>query len=147
MPKKEQYQKNPEKYKKENKEYRKTERGKILHRKSNKEWIKQNPECQKEYLSKYYQNNKKNWQERYQIKYRKLKQFVQEYKLKKGCSICGYNKCASALVFHHNGDKEFDIGNASYSLGLDVIKKEMDKCIILCRNCHAELHEKERKVI
>ena len=78
-------------------------------------------------------------------KYRKKiskekRQYVSDYKLSKGCSICGYNKCASALDFHHNGDKNFNISWAVSQFELKDIKKEMDKCMILCANCHRELH-------
>jgi hypothetical protein len=72
------------------------------------------------------------------------RQYIQDYKLSKGCAICGYNKCADALCFHHNGDKKFAIGDAiGQCKSLENIKKEMDKCIVLCMNCHAELHQKE----
>lgn len=59
------------------------------------------------------------------------------------CSVCGYNKNLSALVFHHlNPDeKRLDLdmrtfGGNSYEL----IEKEVDKCVLLCSNCHMELH-------
>lgn len=57
------------------------------------------------------------------------------------CCKCGYNKCVDALEFHHldPSTKEFHLGEArGYSL--DKLMKEMDKCILVCRNCHAELH-------
>ena len=78
-------------------------------------------------------------------KYRKeLRKFIQDYKLSHGCSVCGYNKCVGALEFHHEGDdKEFCISNAIRNYrGKAKTRKEMEKCIILCSNCHRELHEK-----
>ena len=59
------------------------------------------------------------------------------------CSICGYNKSMSALEFHHVDDttKEFNISN-SYNMSWDCVKNELDKCILLCANCHRELHDK-----
>jgi len=76
-------------------------------------------------------------------KLRKRKyQFVQDYKLSRGCAICGYNKCADALDFHHNGDKRFNIGVETGSKSLELTKEEMRKCIVLCANCHRELHAK-----
>lgn len=75
---------------------------------------------------------------------RERRKYIQEYKLSKGCSICGYKKCASALVFHHsNDDKEFTISNNTKT-NIEKLKEEMGKCEVLCKNCHAELHEKER---
>lgn len=61
-----------------------------------------------------------------------------------GCSKCGYNKNYAALDFHHLRDKEFpldsrNIGNRS----LPSLLKELDKCILLCANCHREEHYPE----
>jgi len=57
------------------------------------------------------------------------------------CTLCGYNKCNQSLDFHHKNPttKEFSISqncNRSWS----KMVKELDKCIILCRNCHGEVH-------
>ncbi len=69
---------------------------------------------------------------------RRTKKALIEYKGGK-CSVCGYNKCQQALDFHHTGKKSFTIGNRK-GAPIEVLKKEADKCILLCRNCHAELH-------
>ena len=61
------------------------------------------------------------------------------------CSNCGYNKCDSALHFHHlnPSEKLFQVSNM-HSYAYDDIEKEIKKCILLCANCHAELHEAAR---
>lgn len=55
------------------------------------------------------------------------------------CVKCGYNKCVNALEFHHLRNKIHEptvlIQN---STRLDQIKSELDKCEILCANCHRE---------
>jgi len=58
------------------------------------------------------------------------------------CSICGYDKCIRALHFHHidKSTKDYQISNM-YSFSDEKIIQEMKKCIIVCANCHAELHE------
>jgi hypothetical protein len=63
-----------------------------------------------------------------------------EYKGGK-CAICGYNKCNMALTFHHidPSTKEFEISGA-HCLSWDRLKAELDKCVMLCHNCHAEFH-------
>lgn len=58
------------------------------------------------------------------------------------CNICGYNKCISALDFHHidRNDKEFQIGQVKTTTLSQTVKNELDKCMLLCSNCHRELH-------
>ncbi|MCX5783584.1 MAG: hypothetical protein NTW04_03995 [Elusimicrobia bacterium] len=63
-----------------------------------------------------------------------------------GCSLCGYKKSASALVFHHkdNRKKKFNIsGNNLTKYGREELKTEAKKCKLVCANCHAEIHDKE----
>jgi hypothetical protein len=58
------------------------------------------------------------------------------------CSICGYNKSIFALQFHHL-DPSKKIFNVSANLGkysLQSIKNEIEKCIVVCANCHFEIH-------
>lgn len=77
------------------------------------------------------------------IKDKKIRDYIISYKHAKGCQFCGYNKCVSALDFHHIGEgKEFDVSQCS---SLEKIKEEIKKCVVLCRNCHAELHEREEE--
>lgn len=59
------------------------------------------------------------------------------------CSICGYNKCNRALAFHHLDPetKDFSISHKGISRSWEKIKQELDKCILVCHNCHSELHE------
>lgn len=78
--------------------------------------------------------------------YEKRKGYIANYKLNRGCSVCGYHKCAAALEFHHpNDDKEFNISCGLYrdNRSLEEIEKEMEKCVILCANCHKEEHSKK----
>lgn len=73
---------------------------------------------------------------------RDIKNLAIEYKGNK-CVSCGYNKCQAALDFHHinHGEKEFGIADMiSKSMNFEEIKLELDKCILLCSNCHREYH-------
>ena len=58
------------------------------------------------------------------------------------CYICGYNRCIKALHFHHLDpkQKEVDIGR-SLQGNFNKLVKEIEKTIVLCANCHAELHD------
>ena len=59
------------------------------------------------------------------------------------CSICGYSKNLSALIFHHtdSAKKHFKLDMRSLSnRTLESVLSEHRKCILVCHNCHAELH-------
>lgn len=57
------------------------------------------------------------------------------------CIRCGYNKCLKALEFHHIDPtkKDFTISNDHFRL-IDAVK-ESKKCVLICSNCHKELHD------
>jgi hypothetical protein len=63
------------------------------------------------------------------------------------CEICHYNKCISSLDFHHLDPtkKEFSISTKKCNAFGEEIKKELDKCILLCSNCHREEHYREKQ--
>ena len=70
----------------------------------------------------------------------KLKEMGVEY-LGGKCMKCGYNKCIWALDFHHRDPKEKEFGIGAYNnLAWFKIMTELDKCDLLCANCHRELH-------
>lgn len=82
-------------------------------------------------------NNAKN----YRLKRRTLlKQKAVVYKGGK-CVKCGYEKCNQALEFHHINpiEKDFSIAG-NYNISWERIKCELDKCILVCSNCHKEIH-------
>lgn len=58
------------------------------------------------------------------------------------CSSCGYNKCLAALEFHHNipSEKDFVVNTGKTRNFTEEVKKELDKCSLLCANCHREEH-------
>lgn len=63
------------------------------------------------------------------------------------CSICGYDKNTAALEFHHldKDKKDFHISN-SKTTNINKIKKEIDKCILVCANCHREIHYPQNEI-
>ena len=59
------------------------------------------------------------------------------------CEMCGYDKCLGALSFHHLDPSEKAFGFSSKELckAWDKLVAEVEKCILVCMNCHAEIHE------
>lgn len=86
----------------------------------------------REYLIKAVQKRRKAVREM-AIKYKGAK-----------CSRCGYDKCQEALEFHHldSNGKDFGISDKGHTRSWNTIMKELDKCILLCANCHREIHSK-----
>lgn len=75
------------------------------------------------------------------IKRKAIKKALVLYKGGK-CEKCGYNKCLSALEFHHLNPKEKDFGlSDNLTKDFNLLKREVDKCILVCSNCHKEIHE------
>ncbi|MFA6253318.1 MAG: HNH endonuclease signature motif containing protein [Patescibacteria group bacterium] len=60
------------------------------------------------------------------------------------CKTCGYKKSVEALEFHHINErkKKFGISGQGLTRSWKSVKQEADKCILLCANCHRELHAK-----
>ncbi|MGB1713569.1 MAG: hypothetical protein ACPHEO_04100 [Flavobacteriaceae bacterium] len=73
---------------------------------------------------------------------------LKEYKSKCKCAVCGYSKETRGKKFstavlnfhHHNSDKLENVGNMIKRYGWNTILKEIEKCIVICFNCHMELH-------
>ncbi len=71
---------------------------------------------------------------------RKIKELSIQYKGGK-CQVCGYAKYQGALDLHHKDPKtkKFGIGDKGYTRSWDKVRTELDKCVLVCANCHREL--------
>ena len=78
----------------------------------------------------------------------KFKRLAVEYK-GGSCKHCGYNRYLGTLEFHHLDptQKDFSLAHARLTTFGDKVKKELDKCILLCSNCHREQHAREKGLI
>lgn len=58
------------------------------------------------------------------------------------CNICGYNKTVTALEYHHidESTKEFGISERGWTRSFERVLNEAKKCIMVCSNCHREIH-------
>lgn len=93
--------------------------------------------CHYEY---HYSNNKNN-------KYTNNKKLFLQYKGICECERCGYNKNNAALDFHHNDStkKDFILSDIKISFNnlkelTQKIENEINKCEIICKNCHSIEH-------
>ena len=77
---------------------------------------------------------------------RKRNKLILVEKLGGKCYICGYNKCVHALHFHHRDAKEktFEISSNKFQ-DISKLLKEIEKCDLVCANCHAEIEFLEKK--
>jgi len=102
-------------------------------------------ECCKETRKRNYEKNKKVTFDRNNRKRTNLRKWFEEYKKTLSCIKCGENHPA-CLDFHHidSTTKEHTISlmiGGTYSI--DTVMREIEKCDILCANCHRKLHYDE----
>jgi hypothetical protein len=55
------------------------------------------------------------------------------------CVLCGYNSCNRALHFHHLNSHEKEKNISNYTNWQKLVA-ELEKCVLVCANCHAEIH-------
>lgn len=117
--------------------YKNIEDHKAYQKKYQKEWYKKN---RKKHIKNASQARARHVKETYQ--------YTNAFKEQQGCTNCKENHIA-CLEFHHKDAsiKEFEISWAiKAGYGLERIKKEISKCIVLCSNCHKKLHWQEREL-
>lgn len=58
------------------------------------------------------------------------------------CVCCGYSRCIEALEFHHKdpSQKDFSVSGSGATRSWELVKAEIEKCALLCANCHREVH-------
>lgn len=85
---------------------------------------------------------KKSYQGRQRERDRRLARKAKAVEMAGGkCICCGYDRCVSALDFHHLDpeQKERDI-KSLICHSWKIIETELAKCALLCSNCHREIH-------
>ena len=77
---------------------------------------------------------------------RSISEEIKNIKLTSWCAICKYNICSTSLHFDHIDmeNKEFDVSEmVRMWFSIEKIKKEIEKCQVLCANCHWEKTHKD----
>lgn len=98
-------------------------------------------ECWKSYYKdKYYKlgKEKERLLRNNQTKRKAMTEFIKEYKEAKPCADCGIKYPSYVMDFDHldGFEKEFNIGSASQRYTLEKVKIEIEKCEVVCANCH-----------
>lgn len=100
-------------------------------------------ECNKEANKEHYRKNKQDYLAKNLLRKKELKKFVTGYKENSGCAQCGDTR-HWVLDFHHEGNKEIEISKAVLNgWAKKRLLLEIERCTILCSNCHRDLHYKE----
>lgn len=111
-------------------------------------WCRQ---CSSDVGKKYYADHRA--ERRYSVKYARRRTKIVGRKeaavaYKGGCCTrCGYDRYVGALEFHHLDpmEKEWQLGSRLPNGRWESLKAELDKCVLVCSNCHKEIHYELRK--
>ena len=102
-------------------------------------------ECHREYAKTHYIDNKESYRNRAirdrEEQLKKTKNLIAELK-KDGCVRCG-EKRLHCLDFHHTDPDEKEWGIAQLSSRKKILE-EVRKCVVMCKNCHADEHHRLR---
>lgn len=101
-------------------------------------------ECQAKATKVHYENNKSDYRGRVSTHRVEVRKMIDDIKSKSSCKICEENHPA-CLQFHHSDPsvKDFEIGKCR-SFSKEKILQEIEKCEVLCANCHAKIHYRSR---
>ncbi len=112
-------------------------------------WREENINKLRKYRNEWYERNKENEREKAKIRQAKRREdfnkWYKELKSDLKCNKCGFSHPA-ALDFHHknSSEKEFNLGNIRLSVSKEKFLKELEKCEVLCANCHRIHHYEEK---
>lgn len=98
--------------------------------------------CQREYVRKHYNENTQYYVDKSLRRKQQAKQFIAEYKDNDCCVHCG-ESATCCLEFHHRDPTKKDFvlslaGNNGFALS--TIQREIEKCDLVCANCHRKIH-------
>jgi hypothetical protein len=120
-----------------------TEIARLRHKENNRRWARANPDKVKadrdtRAATGYYREWQKTptaaaWRKQ---RYADVNALLAAIKLERGCADCGYRKDPRAMDFDHvRGEKSFNLSQSG-SIKLERILAEVEKCDVVCANCH-----------
>ena len=101
-------------------------------------------ECNKEFLKMHYHNNKSYYLDKNKRRKKSVKEWYEKIKRGLKCSVCSEDDII-CLDFHHPDPttKEFPIAECIHRrVSIKRLENEIQKCIVLCSNCHRKLHRR-----
>ena len=111
--------------------------------------IEEKRKRQSDYQKAHYRKKKQYYLDKAAERRKKVRQEFEQFKSTLKCEKCGESHIA-CLDFHHKDpqEKDIEISHAvGRSWGVGKLKKEIDKCVILCSNCHRKLHYEEKNAV
>jgi len=104
-------------------------------------WCK---ECVRDRSKQHYEENNISLKEKQRLYIQQRREWFNEFKKTLKCIKCGENHIA-CLDFHHRDpkQKEFSIAGAVSHSNKEKVIKELEKCDVLCANCHRKHHYEE----
>jgi len=104
-------------------------------------WCK---ECVRDRSKQHYEENNISLKEKQRLYIQQRREWFNEFKKTLKCIKCGENHIA-CLEFHHRDpkQKEFSIAGAVSHSNKEKVIKELEKCDVLCANCHRKHHYEE----
>lgn len=102
-------------------------------------------ECQKKYRREHYLQNKKKYVEKASLYRKNVLEWFKQIKKNLECEVCG-EKRFWVLDFHHKNplEKDQEVSNLTRRGNKKKILEEVEKCSVLCSNCHRDLHYREQ---
>lgn len=103
--------------------------------------------CQRLSSKEWYNNNKKHHVASVRSNTSRYRRAFQKWKATLSCLLCGENT-PICLEFHHVNDdtKDFNISDPGVHSSLGKMVQELNKCVVLCANCHRKVHAGIRKL-
>lgn len=101
-------------------------------------------ECNKVAVNKHYQEHKQEYIKRAKLQIKKATEWLREYKTGKTCSDCGVIYPPEVFDFDHKdpGNKRNTLSRLTSMGSINSLKKEIEKCDLVCANCHRIRHIK-----
>jgi len=104
------------------------------------------PEKRREYRRKWYKGNSKSEIAHVKRRKQEIRKWFIEFKKNLKCSVCSESHPATIEFHHKSGEnKENEIGfMVGHGYSIESIRKEIEKCQVVCANCHRKIHHKHK---